>query len=144
MLIGEYTHTLDTKKRISLPIRFRKEIGKSVVITRGFDNCLSVYSMGEWKKLSEKLKALSMGRADDRKFSRFILGGAVEVGVDSMGRILVPDFLKDFANLKNKVVWVGGNSHAEIWDEKIWKAYKKVTENQADVVAEHLGEIGII
>lgn len=144
MLIGEHTHTIDTKKRVSLPSKFRKEMGKKVIITHGLDNCLFVYTITEWKKVSEKLAQLSMGQADQRGFNRFMLAGAVETSIDSIGRVLIPDFLKDFAKLKNKVVLAGVHSHIEIWDEKAWRLYKKRIENQADVLAEKLGEIGVI
>lgn len=144
MLIGEYTHTIDDKKRVSLPARFRKELGKKVVITNGFENSLSVYSPSNWKVFADKLSVLSLGRAEDRRFSRFILGSAVEVDVDTAGRVLIPDFLKDFGSLKNKVVWVGNNDHLEVWDDKKWREYKKVSQSNADVIAQKLGENGII
>lgn len=144
MLIGEYTHSIDPKKRVSLPAKFRKEVGKKVIMTHGLDNCLFVYTVKEWEKVSEKLSHLSMGQSDQRGFNRFMLAGAVEIDVDSVGRILVPDFLKDFANLKTKVVLAGIYSHIEIWDEKAWRLYKKKIESQADVLAEKLGEIGVI
>lgn len=144
MLLGEYIHILDTKKRISLPARLRREVGKKVVITRGLDQCLFVYSWKNWKKVSEKLQGLSMGQADQRGFNRFMLSGAVEVDVDSVGRILVPDFLKDFAGLKSKVVLAGVNDRIEIWNESSWETYKKRIERQADQMAEKLGDIGVI
>jgi len=144
MLIGEYTHTLDTKKRLSLPAKFRKELGKKVVMTRGLDNCLFIYSQKEWTVIAEKLAALPIGQADTRGFNRFMLSGAVEVDVDSVGRMLIPDFLKTFANLKNKVVLSGVHTRVEIWDEKVWDAYKRRIEKQADVMAEKLGDIGAI
>lgn len=144
MLIGEYIHTIDPKKRLSLPSKFRKELGKKVVITRGLDNCLFVYSINEWKKISEKLAELSIGQSDTRGFNRFILSGAVEAVIDSLGRILVPDFLRDFASLKDKVVFAGVQTRVEIWNEKEWNEYKKKIEQQADSMAEKLGEIGIV
>lgn len=144
MLIGEYIHTLDTKKRISLPSRFRKEIGKKVVITRGLDNCLFVYPIKQWQKVTEKLAELPMGASDTRGFSRFMLAGAVESGVDSLGRVLVPDFLKDFASLKGKVSVIGVHDRIEIWNEKSWNTYKGRVEKEADVLAEKLGEVGAL
>src|SRR3990167_653710 len=131
MLIGEYKHILDTKKRISLPAKFRKEIGKKIVITHGLDNCLFVYPQKSWLRVSEKLSQLSMGKAQTRGFNRFMLAGAVEVEVDSIGRILIPDFLKDFAGLKGKAVIIGVHSRAEVWNEKAWADYKKRIEKQA-------------
>ncbi|MFO0718973.1 MAG: division/cell wall cluster transcriptional repressor MraZ [Candidatus Paceibacterota bacterium] len=142
MLLGEYTHTVDEKNRISLPSKFRKEVGKKVVITHGLDNCLFLYPLKEWEKISQKLSELGMGQADTRGFNRFMLAGAVEADVDTIGRILIPDFLKDFADLKNKVVFTGVHNRVEIWNEKNWKEYKSKIEKQADMMAEKLGEIG--
>ncbi|MFQ5661911.1 MAG: division/cell wall cluster transcriptional repressor MraZ [Candidatus Paceibacteria bacterium] len=144
MLIGEYTHTIDPKKRLSLPSKFRKELGKKVVLTRGLDNCLFIYPISEWKKISTKLAELPIGQSDTRGFNRFMLSGAVEAATDSLGRILIPDFLRDFASLKDKVVLAGVQSRVEVWDEKKWREYKDRIERQADNMAEKLGEIGIL
>lgn len=144
MLIGEFTHTLDTKKRISLPAKFRKELGSKIVLTRGLDNCIFIFSLPQWKKISEKLSDLSIGQADSRGFNRFLLAGAVETDVDSAGRILIPDFLKSFAKLSSKVVLTGVVSRVELWNESSWKAYTKRIEQQADTLAEKLGDIGMI
>lgn len=144
MLIGEYTHTLDPKKRLSLPSKWRKELGKHVVVTRGLDNCLFVYPLKEWHLITEKVGRLPLGQADTRSFNRFFLSGAVEVEVDKIGRILVPDFLKEFAKLGTKVVLAGIHDRVEIWDEKKWNDYKERIEGQADALAEKLGEIGVL
>lgn len=144
MLIGEYTHTLDPKKRLSVPSKWRKQLGKTVVVTRGLDHCLFVYPQKEWQKITEKVGQLSFGSADTRSFNRFFLSGAVEVDVDSVGRILVPDFLKEFAKLKTKVVLAGIHDRVEIWDEKQWEAYKRKIESQADALAEKLSAVGIL
>ncbi len=144
MLIGEYKHSLDPKKRLSLPSKWRKELGKKLVITRGLDNCLFVYPLKEWQKITEKIGQLPLGQADTRGFNRFFLSGAVEVEVDSVGRILVPDFLKEFAHLATSVVLAGIHDRVEIWDEKQWTDYKKSIEQNADSLAEKLGEIGVL
>ena len=144
MLIGEYRHTLDSKKRLCLPSRWRRELGKKLVVTRGLDNCLFVYPLGEWQKITEKIGQLPLGQADTRSFNRFFLSGAVEVEVDKIGRILVPDFLKEFAKLGSKVVLAGIYNRVEIWDEKKWDEYKRRIETQADQLAEKLGEIGVL
>lgn len=144
MLIGEYTHTLDPKKRLALPAKFRKEIGKEVVITHGLDNCLTVYPIRKWKEVAEKLSSLSMGQSGSRGFNRFILAGAVLSDVDKSGRILIPDFLKDFAQLKSKVVITGIHDRIEIWSDKLWKVYKSKVEKDAEKLAEKLGELGAI
>ena len=144
MLIGEYKHTLDTKRRLSLPSKWRDELGVKLVVTRGLDNCLFVYPLKEWKTITDKVGQLPLGQADTRSFNRFFLSGAVEVEVDSVGRILVPDFLKDFGKLDSKVVLAGIHNRIEIWDEKKWESYKRSIETQADQLAEKLGEIGVL
>ncbi len=138
MLIGEYRHTIDAKKRIAVPANFRKEIGKKVVVTCGLDNCLFVYPLGQWQKVSVEIGNHSMNQADARGFTRFMFGGAVESDVDAMGRVLIPDYLKDFAGLKNKVVIVGIKDRVEIWDERRWNEYSTKVEKQAEVIAEKL------
>lgn len=144
MLIGEYTHTIDSKKRLSLPSKWRKELGKNLVVTRGLDNCLFVYTLKEWKRITDKIAELPLGQASTRGFNRFFLSGAVEVEVDTVGRILVPDFLKVFAGLEEKVVLAGIHDRIEMWDEKRWNDYKLRIEEQADELAEKLGEIGML
>lgn len=144
MLIGEYNHTLDTKKRLSLPSKWREELGSTVVLTRGLDNCLFVYPLSEWQRITEKVAQLPLGQADTRSFNRFFLSGAVEVEVDKNGRILVPDFLKDFGKLDTKVTLAGIHDRVEIWDEDLWSAYKARIESQADTLAEKLGDLGIL
>lgn len=144
MLIGEYLHTLDAKKRLSLPAKFRKEVGKKVVITRGLDACLFLFPQKSWDKIATKLSDLPFGQADTRGMSRFILAGAVDTEVDNAGRILVPDYLKDFADLKSRVVLAGVSDRIEIWNEKTWEEYKHRIEKGADQMAEKLGDLGIL
>lgn len=144
MLIGEYKHTLDPKRRLSLPSKWRKELGKKLVVTRGLDNCLFVYPMREWQRITQKVAQLPLGQADTRGFNRFFLSGAVETEVDNVGRILVPDFLHEFAKLNTKVVLAGIHDRVEIWDEEHWMQYKQQIEQQADALAEKLGEIGVL
>ncbi|MEX0869993.1 MAG: division/cell wall cluster transcriptional repressor MraZ [Candidatus Spechtbacterales bacterium] len=143
MLLGEFTHAIDTKKRLAIPAKFRKEVGKNVVITRGLDNCLFVFTTAEWKKLADKLGTLPLGQSDARGFSRLMLAGAMEVSVDSLGRILIPDYLKDYASLNKQVIVTGVYNRIEVWDEKIWNLYKKKSEKDAEGLAERLGELGV-
>ena len=144
MIIGKYKHTLDDKTRISLPVKFRQEMGRKIVLTPGLDNCLFAFAAKEWQKISEKLSSSSMLQADNRSFNRFMFGGAVEAEVDTIGRILIPDFLKDRADLKNRVVLIGVQNRVEIWNEKAWDEYKQVVEKKADTLAEKLGQIGVL
>lgn len=144
MLIGEYLHTLDSKKRLSLPAKFRKEVGRKVVITRGLDGCLFMYPTSAWQKIADKLTTLPVGQADTRGMSRFILSGACETEVDGAGRILLPEYLKEFAGLKSRVVLAGVSDRVEIWNEKTWEEYKRRIEKGADQMAQTLGEMGIL
>ncbi len=145
MLIGEYTHTLDDKNRVSLPAKFRTEMGKKIVVTAGLDGCLFIFTMKGWESFSENLGGdSSTFKTDARSFNRYILGSAQEIEVDSLGRILIPDYLKERSNLKNKVVVIGVQNRAEIWNEKVWNEYKKVVEKQADALAEKFGQAGVL
>jgi len=143
MLIGEYRHTIDNKKRMALPAHFRRLLGRKIVLTRGFDTCLFVYSAKDWRSIISKISTLTQGRSDSRGFVRFLLAGAIETEIDSMGRILIPDYLKDFAHLGGKVVVVGVNDRLEIWNEDRWSTETKKLEEQGDALAEKLGEIGV-
>lgn len=144
MLIGEYTHTIDDKNRLSLPAKFRAEMGKKVVVTPGLDGCLFVFTLKQWEKISGKLGESSLLQGDTRSFNRYMLGGASEAEVDSIGRVLIPDFLRERANLKEKVAVVGVQSRVELWNEKQWKEYKSTVEKQADALAEKLGGVGVL
>lgn len=138
MFIGEYRHTFDAKNRISLPAKFRKELGKSVIVTRGLDRCLFVYSQAAWKQETQKLGQYPTGSAAGRALSRLMLSGASEADVDSAGRILIPDYLKSFAALSAKAVVAGVNDRVELWDEDAWLSYTAESERNADALAESL------
>lgn len=144
MLIGEYKHTIDPKKRLAIPVKFRKEIGDRMVLTRGLDGCLFLFPTKEWEQLAEKLGRLPLGQQDTRAFVRLLLAGASEVETDQLGRILVPDFLKDYASLKKTVIIAGLFNKLEIWDEERWNHYKGQLEKNSDRIAEKLGELGVI
>lgn len=144
MFIGEYEHALDEKNRVSLPKQFRTDLGKKMVMTRGLDNCLFVYSRKNWETVAAKLQELSFAAADTRGFNRFILSGAAEVEVDTAGRILIPEHQRVFANLKKQVVFAGVSDRVEIWNAEKWTKYKADIEQKADALAEKLGEIGAL
>ena len=143
MLIGQYEHTIDAKKRLALPAKFRGELGDKVIITRGIEGCLAVYTEKEWKIMSDKLGGLTISQAEARSFTRMILAGAMEVSLDKLGRILVPDYLKDYAGLKKNVVICGLSNRLEIWDADKWETYKKKAEKGVDEIVSKLGGLGI-
>ena len=121
MFIGEYTYSIDEKKRLAIPAKFRQLLGKKAIITRGLDQCLFFYPAKEWGNLARKLAKLPLSQADARGFARLMLAGAMEVSIDNLGRILIPDYLKSYAFLKKKVVIAGVLNRIEIWDEKKWQ-----------------------
>jgi MraZ protein len=143
MLIGEYIHTIDEKSRVSMPAKFRKELGKKIIITPGLGNCLFIFTTKEWEKVSKKLSSsdseLSFLKADQRNFNRYMFGRAAEVEIDSIGRILIPDFLKERIGLKNSAAIIGVKDRVEIWNEKAWSQNQEIVEKQAEQLAEKLG-----
>jgi len=143
MFIGEYSYTIDQKKRLAIPSKLRKALGKSAVITRGFDNCLVVYPIAEWRKVAKKLEELPSNQTDARGFARIILSGAVDVQLDKLGRILVPDYLKNYASLKKNVSIIGHSNKIEIWDQKRWEEYREKTEKEIGDMAGRLQQLGI-
>lgn len=143
MFIGEYLYVIDSKKRMAIPSKFRKELGKKAIITRGIDNCLVIYSSEEWNKTAKKLESLPTSQTDARNFARIMLSGASEVELDKLGRILIPDFLKNYAFLKKNVAILGLSNRIEIWDEEKWQEYKKKTEMAVGDIAEKLKELGV-
>jgi MraZ protein len=146
MLIGEYIHTIDAKNRVSLPAKFRKELGKKVIITPGLDNCLFIFTLAEWEKVAKKLSSsdadLSFLKKDQRSFNRNMFGQAADVEVDTIGRILIPDFLKDKVKLSGHAALVGVQDRVEVWNDKVWKEYKDRAEKEADQLAEKLADQG--
>lgn len=143
MFIGEYNHTIDNKKRLAIPSKFRRALGAKAVITRGLDSCLFLYPIKEWEALAEKLSKLPVGASDARGFARLMLAGAMDVELDSLGRILIPDYLKGYANLKKKIVIAGLYNRLEVWDEAHWNSYKQKAELGVGDMAEKLAELGI-
>ena len=143
MLIGQYEHTIDSKKRLALPAKFRGELGDKVIITRWMEGCLTVYTEKDWKIVSDKIVNLTMTQTEARSFSRMMLAGAMEVSLDKLGRILVPDYLKEYADLKKNVVICGLSNRLEIWDSVKWENYKKKAEKEVDEIVAKLGGLGI-
>ncbi|MCX6765844.1 MAG: division/cell wall cluster transcriptional repressor MraZ [Candidatus Moranbacteria bacterium] len=143
MFIGEYSHTIDPKKRLALPSKFRKELGAKAVVTRGLDKCLFVYPLKTWNELAAKLGTLPVGESGTRSFIRLMLAGATDVDVDRQGRILLPEYLKKYAALKKNIIVAGLFNRLEIWDERSWSSYKQKAEKNTDEIAEQLGKLGV-
>ena len=129
MLIGEYTHTVDSKRRVSLPSKFRSKLGNKVIISRGIDQCLLISRKDDWEK-DMKIFSGYLRTKEERNLKRHLYAGGEEIDVDSVGRVLLPERLVDYAGLKEKVILAGIQDGVEIWDEKEWK--KQLSGIKAD------------
>ncbi len=143
MFIGEYTLSIDEKGRLSIPVKFRADLKGKAVVTRGLDSSLFLYPISEWQKLAQKLARLPIFKANSRAFSRLMLAGAMDCEIDKAGRIVLPDYLREFAKMQKRVVVAGLYNRLEIWSEDLWKKYKRSTERDSTKIAEQLGEIGV-
>ncbi len=143
MLLGEYIYSIDEKKRLGIPSKFRSLLGKKAVITKGLDQCLFLYPTKEWQSLAERLSKLPLSQADARGFVRLMLAGAMEAEFDALGRILIPDYLKKYALLQKKVVVAGVYNRVEVWNEETWNKYRERTEEEVGDIAERLKELGV-
>ena len=143
MFLGTYHHTLDERGRISVPKKFREQLGITVVVTRGLEGCLFLFNRESWKKMETKIVSTPLTRADARSFARHLLSGAMEVVVDKLGRILLPKYLIEFAELENEVAVLGVGERLEIWDKEKWLEYSKNLDMKSQEVAERLSELGI-
>lgn len=143
MFIGEYKYIIDSKKRLAVPAKFRAGLGSKAVVTKGLDNSLFLYSKKEWQVLAEKLSNLPLSQSDARGFARLMLAGAMEVSIDKAGRILIPDYLKDYADLKKETVVIGLFNRIEIWSKERWNEYQQKTEKEVGDMAERLKELGV-
>jgi len=138
MFMGEYQHSIDGKGRVIIPARFREELGENFIVTRGLDNCLFVYPQEEWEKLEKKLKALPFTKADARAFTRFFFSGAVECEADKQGRVLIPQNLRNHANLDKEAVVIGVSNRVEIWSREVWEKYSEEANLSFEEISEKI------
>lgn len=141
MFIGEFTHSIDVKGRMALPAKFRSDLEKGAVVTRGIDQCLFVYPLKEWTNLATRIAQLPLSQAQARAFSRLMLAGAMDVEIDRQGRIMIPEYLRGYASLSKRVIVAGLYNRLEIWNEDVWKEYKARTECESQEISEKLGLI---
>lgn len=143
MLIGEYSHSIDTKGRLIMPAKLKEDIGEKFIITKGLDGCLFVYSQKEWQAFEEKLRTLSTYQRDARALTRFFLAGATECETDKQGRFLIASNLREFAGLEKEVVIIGVLDKIEIWSKDKWLKYSEEENMAADEIAEKMANLGI-
>jgi len=143
MFIGEHFHSIDDKGRVSVPSKYRQDLSDGVVITRGLDNCLFAYPRAEWDKIAERLSQLPLSQKKSRAFTRLMLAGAWDAEIDSQGRVMIPEYLRQYAGLKKHITLAGLYNRIEIWDEDNWQAYKHTTEAASEEIAEGMADLGI-
>ena len=143
MFIGEYQHNLDDKGRLAIPAKFRADLKKGAVVTKGLDNCLFLYSKEQFAVIAKKFASLPISQARARAFARHMLAGAMDVDFDAQGRITLPEYLRSFSDLKKGVIVAGLYNHLEIWNEAAWNKYKLESEKNSNAIAEELGDLGI-
>lgn len=140
MLMGEYHHNLDEKQRIIIPSKFRDDLGDKVVVTRGLENCLFVYSFSEWEMIVNKLKTLPFTKKDARSFIRIFLSGATVCEFDKQGRIKLTMPLASYANIEKECVILGVNDRLEIWSSNEWDKFFNDNRSELSDLADHLFE----
>lgn len=143
MFIGEFTHALDAKGRVSIPSKFREALGDLFYITKGLDNCLFIFPKEEWVLFEEKLKALPMTNKNARAFVRLFFSGASECELDKQGRILIPQPLREHAGIEREAVIIGTGTRLEVWSQEGWTRYIDPENIDYDEIAEHMAELGI-
>ena len=143
MFVGEYTHSIDDKGRLTIPAKFRADFETGLYVTSGLDQCLWVYTRDEWERFSEQLAKLPSLRQDTRALTRFFFSQATDAIPDRQGRILLPENLRRFANLDGNATIIGANNKVEIWQPERWNTF--IQEQMADMqnLAAQLSEFGI-
>ena len=141
MFMSEYYHAIDTKGRLSIPSRFREELGEEFVVTRGLDGCLFVYPNETWAEFEQKLRQLPLTDKNARQFTRFFVAGATTCEVDKQGRILLAQSLREFAGLEKEVVLAGNINRIEIWDKEKWLLNSSY--DNMDDIADRMTDFGL-
>jgi len=139
LFVGEYRHSLDSKGRLSFPVKLREKLGAEFVMCRSFDRCIMIHPMDSWQEFAEKLSGLQV--VEDRNISRYFFSGAVWASLDGQGRVIVPQYFRDFAGIDKNVVIIGNNKHLELWDEAAWDA-ELATGMQSDDIMSRLIKLG--
>lgn len=142
MFYGEHEHSIDRKGRLIIPSKFREVFKENYVerffITRGLDQCLFVFTEDEWRKQETRFKSLSFTSAEARQFNRIYFSGACEVTCDKQGRILIPEYLKNYGNIKRDVTIVGVSNRIEIWSKEAWLEFYKTTKDSFEQISEKI------
>lgn len=141
--MGEYHHSLDDKKRLIIPSKLREDLGDYVIVTRGLEDCLFIYSQSAWNDIVNKLKTLPFTKKDARSFTRLFLSGATVCEFDKQGRITLKEPHTNYASLIKDCVIVGVNDRLEIWSKANWDNYFSNNKESMSDVADHLFEVDL-
>jgi MraZ protein len=143
MFIGEFRHALDEKGRIQVPVKWRPRLAEGAVVTKGFDGSLTFYPLSVWQEIAAKLAALPQSQPAARAFVRQTLAGAVDVELDKLGRILLPTYLRQYAELQKQVVLAGLYDRVELWSEARWEQYQGGIDSNSPDIAATLQSMGM-
>jgi MraZ protein len=132
MFLGEYSHTIDDKGRLTIPAKFRGELALGLVVTRGFDQNLMVFPLDEWQEMAESVLKRPLGDDEVRTFRRRIFSGAVDLAPDRQGRIVIPPYLREFAAIDGDVIVAGMYNYIEVWNNDYWQQVRETIENNSD------------
>ncbi len=141
MFLGEYTHTLDDKGRLTLPARWREELGDEVVITRGLDPCLFVFPKSKFEVIAREYDQLGLGKSDARALSRFLFAKATSDALDKQGRIIIPQSLREFASINGEAVIAGANNRIEIWNAQRYREINAELESKIGEMSERIADV---
>ena len=138
--MGQYSHNVDLKGRIIIPAKFREELGNVIVVTRGLDGCLSVYTQKQWQTIYEQLIKLPSTKKESRMYIRTFMANAAECEFDQQGRILLPPALIQTALIPKECIVIGSGDHIEIWSKQRWFDFAEVADESLEAIAESLTE----
>jgi MraZ protein len=141
--LGEFEHSIDDKSRLAVPARFRPALEDGLVITRGLDRCLVIWDTDSWRVQAERVRTLNPWQADARRMQRHFFSGAVPAQPDKLGRVVIPQFLRAYAQLETEVVVVGLADRIELWSKVEWERERAEAERNTAELAEHLAATGI-
>jgi MraZ protein len=138
MFLGRFEHSVDTKGRVAVPARFRDRLSGELILTRGNDGCLYLFTEESWEPLAAKLNALPTGDEDARNLRRAVFSSAEPVELDKQGRVIIPDHLRQYAGITGDVSIIGLGEYIEIWDTQSWQKLDGEIAEKVDVISSHL------
>jgi len=139
MFVGEYTYKLDEKGRVPVPPKFRRQLKDGAILVKGFDNCITIYPIIEWNRVSHKLAEKVVFPANLRRLNRSLFSDAFDARLDGQGRIKLPDAFRDYAKIGDAAKVIGANTYVEIWNEEEWKTEKASGDQERSQTIENLG-----